>query len=185
MRFPLWSVALLIVPAACGGPEPNTRSVDPYERYLGEKELTGRTDAATMAQIVGMLEDPHYLVVVGAMEVLCSEGRPEFLQHIVPKLKHKHPMVRQYACSSIAALKNPEGIPALIETLKDADPSVRRSAVKALGTFGKRPDVVAALVETVGEKDPSVAYMAHLTLSELTGRADVARTKEAWAAATR
>ena len=37
MRSLFWPALLLL--AACGGPEPNLRSQDPYERYLGEKDI--------------------------------------------------------------------------------------------------------------------------------------------------
>ena len=97
MRSFFWPALLFLAAAGCGGPVPNTKSDDPYEKFLGERELIGRSDAAAMKDLVGLLEDPHYLVVVGAIEVLAEQGRPELLQHFVPKLKHKHPMVRQAA----------------------------------------------------------------------------------------
>lgn len=178
MRSLFWSALLLL--AACGGPEPNLKSQDPYERFLGERELAGLSDAAAMAHIVACLDDPHFLVVAGAMEHLAQLGRPEFLQHLVPKLKHMHPLVRQEACAAIARIHNDEGVPPLIETLKDADPAVRRSALKALSAFPLKT-AQRALVEAVADKDPSVSYMAHRLLLEWTGRSDVAQTKEDWA----
>jgi HEAT repeat protein len=167
--------------AGCGGPVPNTRSEDPYERFLGERELVGRSDAAALSELVGLLEDPHFLVVVGAIETLAAHRRPEFLQHFVPKLKHKHPMVRQAACAAVAETGNEEGVPGLIEALKDPDPAVRRSALKALAKFPSNKAATRALVEAVADKDPSVSYMAHRLLSELTNRSDVPQTKDDWA----
>lgn len=175
----LFLPALLLL-AACGGPEANLRSQDPYERYLGEKELLGLEDAATTAEIVGLLEDPHFLVVVGAIEHLAHRGRPEFLQHFLPKLKHKHPLVRQSACAAIAQVRNEEGVPALAEMLKDPDPAVRRSALKALATYASLPAAVSALINGVADKDPSVSYMAHRLLSERSGKTNVERKREAW-----
>jgi HEAT repeat protein len=180
MRALFWPALLLL--AACGGPEANLKSQDPYERFLGEKELFERGDAVAMADIVACLDDPHFLVVTGALEHLAHLKRPEFLQHFVPKLKHKHPLVRQTACAGIAALHNEEGVLPLIETLKDPDPAVRRSALKALSTFANRGSQ-KALVEAVADKDPSVSYMAHRLLCEWTGRTDVAQKKEDWAQA--
>jgi len=178
MRPYFWPALLLL--AACGGPEPNLRSQDPYERYLGEKQLMELNDAATMTEIVSLLEDPHFLVVVGAIELLAYRGRPEFLQHIAPKLKHPHPLVRQSACAAIAVIHNAEGVPLLIETLKDPDPAVRRSGLKALAKFPGVPAAQAALVDAVADKEISVSYMAHRLLIERTGKTGVERKREAW-----
>ena len=183
MRSPFWLLPLLL--AACSGPDANVKSEDPYERFLGERELVGRTDAESIGQLVKLLEDPHYLVVIGAIDVLASHERPEFLQHFVPKLKHKHPMVRQSACDAIARVHGDEGVPGVIEAVKDPDPMVRRSALKALAEFPRRPDATRAMVEAVGDKDPGVSYMAHRLLSERTKRTDVKQTKEAWAEAVK
>lgn len=181
MRAPFWLPLLVL--ASCSGPEPNLRSQDPYERFLGVRELVGRTDADAVRELVAHLEDPHYLVVVGAINVLAGMGRPEFLQHFVPKLKHKHPMVRQAACAAIAAIHEEAGVPPVIELLADPDTGVRRSALKALAEFPKNPAVLRAMVEAVGDKDPSVSYMAHRLLTEITGRADVPQSKSLWAQA--
>jgi HEAT repeat protein len=181
MRSLFWPSLLLL--AACGGPEANTKSADPYERFLGEKELLGRSDVEATTELVALLEDPHFLVVVGALEVLSSRGRPELLQHVLPKLKHKHPMVRQAACEALVAIRNEEGIPGLIQALQDPEPPVRRSAVKALGAFSKKPEALRAIVEAVGDKDPSVSYMAHRMLREATKREDVPQSKDAWSQA--
>jgi HEAT repeat protein len=183
MRAPFWPALLLLAAGSCGGPEANPRSQDPYERFLGARELVGQTDAETMRTLVTLLDDPHYLVVTGAIDVLAGYGRPEFLQHFVPKLKHKHPLVRQEACAAIATIRNEEGLPSLIETLKDPEPAVRRSALKALAAFDKNASVRRAMVDAVADKDISVSYMAHRLLSDLTGRSDVPRTKDDWARA--
>jgi HEAT repeat protein len=166
--------------SSCSGPEPNLKSKEPYERYLGVRELALNPDAANVPQIVKCLDDPHYLVVTGALECLADLARPEFIQHVLPKLKAEHPMVREQACATLAAIRNDEAIPSLIAALKDSDIGVRRAAVKALAAFGKRPEVLKVLVETVGDKDPSVALMAHVMLQNLSGRKDVVRTTAAW-----
>ena len=183
MRSAFW--LLLLLPAACSGPEANVKSEDPYERFLGEQELAGRTDAEAIGQLVKMLEDPHYLVVVGAIDVLAGYQRPEFLQHFVPKLKHKHSMVRQAACAAIAKVHGDEGVPGVIELTKDPDGMVRRSALKTLAAFPRRPDATRAMVDAVADKDPGVSYMAHKLLSERTHRTDVKQSKEAWAEAVK
>ncbi|HLY12590.1 MAG TPA: HEAT repeat domain-containing protein [Planctomycetota bacterium] len=177
MRSLFWPALLFL--AACGGPEPNLQSQDPYERFLGERELLERVDAAAVAELVTHLEDPHFLVVVGAIEVLAHHGRPEFLQHFAPKLKHKHPLVRQAACAAIAEIQNPEGVPLLVDTLKDPEPAVRRSALKALARFPGAPGVQAALVDAVADKEISVSFMAHRLLTDRTGKS-VERKREAW-----
>jgi HEAT repeat protein len=179
MRSFFWLPLLFL--ASCGGPVPNTKSEDPYEKFLGERELIGRSDAAAMKELVGLLEDPHYLVVVGAVDVLAEQGRPELLQHFVPKLKHKHPMVRQSACAAIARIQNEEGVLGLVETLKDPDAGVRRSSLKALAQFPASGAAARAIVDAVADKDPSVSYMAHRLLSERTKRSDVPQTREDWA----
>jgi HEAT repeat protein len=179
MRASFWPALLVLV--SCGGPVPNTKSEDPYEKFLGERELIGRTDTDALKELVGLLEDPHYLVVVGAIEVLAEHGRPEFLQHFVPKLKHKHPMVRQAACAAIARIQNEEGVPGIVELLKDPDLGVRRSALKALAQFPENAAAGRAMVEAVADKDPSVSYMAHRLLSERTKRTDVPQNRDDWA----
>jgi HEAT repeat protein len=181
MRSLFWPVLLLL--AACGGPEANPKSQDPYERFLGVRELVGRNDAQAMTELVSLLDDQHYLVVVGALDVLATHGRPELLQHFVPKLKHRHPMVRQSACAGIASIRNEDGIPGLVETLKDADPAVRRSALKALAEFPRNPAAKRAMADAVADKDPSVSYMAHRLLGEITGRKDVPKSRDDWARA--
>jgi HEAT repeat protein len=178
MRSFFWPALLLL--AACGGPEANPRSHDPYERFLGVRELAERTDAESIRTLVLLLDDPHYLVVVGAIEVLAAPARPELIQHFVPKLKHKHPMVRQAAAAAIATIRNEDGIPGIIELLKDPDPAVRRSALKSLAQFPRHAAARRAIVDSVADKDPSVSYMAHRLLSEITGRSDVPKTKDDW-----
>jgi len=177
------SVGLALLFGSCGGPDADTGSAAPYERYLGVRELGERRDADAVREIVKLLDDPHFLVVTGALEALCDVGRKEFLQHVLPRAKHAHPMVRSYACRAVGRLGNEEGIAALADALKDPEAAVRRSAVRALASFGKRPEVTRALVDAVGEKEPSVALLAHESLQDLTGLRDVARTREAWSKA--
>ena len=167
----------LLLVASCGGHEPNLHSKDAYERYLGVKELV---EARDFGRIVPLLEDKHYLVVLGALEAIAEIGEPHSLQHAVPLLRHPHPLVRQQACITIRALRNEEGIPALAGALKDADAGVRREAVKGLAAFGKRDDVVAALLEGVGDRDPGVSLLAHEGLAELTGLQVQERSRDAW-----
>lgn len=183
MRAPFWPALLFL--AACGGPVPNIKSDDPYEKFLGERELIGRSDAPAIKELVGLLEDPHYLVVVGAIEVLAEQGRPELLQHFVPKLKHKHAMVRQSACAAIARIQNEEGVLPVVELLKDPEIGVRRSALKALAQFPASAAATRAMVDAVADKDPSVSYMAHRLLSERTKRTDVPQTRDDWAKAVK
>jgi HEAT repeat protein len=181
MRRLFWPALVLL--ASCGGPEANRTSSDPYERFLWTWEIYQAPDSTQMAELVALLEDPHYLVVSGALDAFGRIGRPEFLQHAVPKLKHPHPFVRASACSLIQHLRNPEGIPSLVEMLKDPEPSVRRQAVKSLATFGAKPEILRALAPVVGDKDPGVGFLAHQRLQELTGRINVPRTAKAWSEA--
>src|SRR5688500_3825969 len=94
-RHPFWIVLFL---AACSGPEANVQSPDPYERFLGVRELEGRRDAAGLSEIVKRLEDPHYLVVAGAILTLAEMKEKSFLQHFAPLVQHAHPLVRRRAC---------------------------------------------------------------------------------------
>jgi len=169
--------ALLLLPLSCGGPTADLRSPDPYERYLGAKALAQTRD---FAALVPLLEDPHVLVVLGALEAIAAIGEAHALQHVLPRLAHPHPMVRGQACATIGALGAPEGIPPLAGALRDGDPAVRREAVKALSRFGDRPEVRAALLEALSDRDPGVVLMAHEKLSDLTGRQAAVRTREAW-----
>lgn len=195
MRHPPPILAALLL-AACSGPEPNVRSADPYERYLGAKELAGNGAAeGRMREIVALLEDKHPLAVLGALEALAAIGEPNALQHLPPLVKHPHSLVRGQVCATVAALKNPDGIALVLEAYKgsvarrqepskeasrDGEALVAREAVKALAAFGPRPEVLRALAEDVGDKDASVSFMAHEKLQELTGRKDVPRSKAAW-----
>lgn len=173
---------LLAAAAACGGPEANTKSTDSYERYLGvTAELGSRPDAAGMAELLAMLNDPHYLVVVGVLEVLESIGDPVFLQHAATALQHKHPMVRHYACRMISTLRQPDGATLLVRVLKeDPEPSVRRAAIKGLVRYGSDPVITAPLIEAVGDKDLSVSVCAHEALETLTEKKGMGRRVEEW-----
>lgn len=178
MRRPYWVCLLL---AACSGPEANLSSSDPYERFLGVRELEGRRDAAGIADLVRRLEDPHYLVVAGAVTTLAELREKEFLQHVAPMTRHAHPLVRRRACEGLARLGNPEGIPFLLKSLEDADSLARRAAVQALAAFPESADARRGLLAAMGDKDPGVVLLAHEALLGVTGRADVPRSKEAWA----
>jgi len=167
--------------AGCGGASADLRSAEPYERYLGVRELSHGRDAAAMAEVVAALDDPHPLVVVGALEVLAEIGRKEFLQHVAPRTEHASPLVRRTAVQSLAAIRNDEGLPYAVRAVKDADPLVRRGAVKALAAFGARPEVLRALLQAFEANDAGLALVAHETLQALTGRRDVPRSREAWA----
>jgi HEAT repeat protein len=174
--------ALLLL-AGCGGIHADPEGREPYARYLAVREIAQAPDAPSMARLVAALEDPHFLVVVGALETFAELGRPEFLQHAAPRLGHAHPLVRSQAVATIAALRSPEGPPFLAKALKDADPSVRRAAIRGLESSGRGPDTLRALAEAVGDADPGVRLAAHEALGELTGRRDVPRDRAAWEAA--
>jgi HEAT repeat protein len=182
MRRLAWALLLL---ASCSGPEPNTLSKDPYERYLGVKEIGVAGDVAAEPELLRLLDDPHYLVVTGVLEVMARFGRKEYLPYVLPRLKSGHPMVRAQAIETVAAIAGAEGLDPIASVLaSDPDPAVRRPAVKVLAAvYGKNPKARQAFVEALGDKDPSVAYMAYQKLCELTGRNDLPRSKEAWAQA--
>lgn len=185
MRRLAWPLLLF---ASCGGPEANTRSKDPYDRYLGAREIGTARDVASEPELVRLLDDPHYLVVTGVLESMAEIGRREYLPYALPKLQAREkdrenpPMVRAQACATVAAVGGAEGLEPVVASLKDdPDPGVRRAAVKALAAhYGKVPRAREVLAETVGDKDPSLSLMAHQKLRELTGREDVPRSKEAW-----
>jgi HEAT repeat protein len=170
---------MLLLLAGCGT-SPDLASPEPYPRYLGVRELAETPDAPSVAEIVRRLEDPHPLVVVGALEALAAIGHPEFLQHVAPKLGHDDVLVRRQACATLAAIRNEAGIPRLLEAMKDPDAHVRRGAVKALAAFGKRAESLPALQGALADEDPGTARLAHEALAELTGRTDVAPTPDAW-----
>jgi len=172
----------LLFLASCGGGKADLQSERAYDRYLGARELASTRD---FAKLVPLLEDRHFLVVLGALEAVAEIGEPHALQHVVARLKHEHPLVRQQACITVGAIRNEEGIPLLAGMLKDPEPGVRREAAKALARFGKRDDVVAALLEALGDRDPGVAYMAHDRLSEVTGLKVEERRRDAWDRALR
>ena len=177
-RHPYWICLLL---AACSGPEANLKSPDPYERFLGVRDLEGRRDAEGLSEIVQRLEDPHYLVVAGAILTLAEMKEKAFLQHFAPLTRHAHPLVRRRACEGIGRIGNPLGVPYLVKALEDPDPQVRRGAVKALAEFRDASEARRGLVAAAGDKDPGVALVAHETLQEVTGLTDVPRSREAWA----
>ena len=178
MRRPYWVCLLL---AACSGPDADLRSPDPYERFLGVRELEGRRDAASLSEIVKRLEDPHYLVIAGAITTLAELGDKAFLQHLAPLVQHPHPIVRRRACEGIGRLGHPDGATYLLKALEDPDSQVRRGAVKGLAAFKDAPEARRGLAAAAGDKDPGVALVAHEALQEITGRTDVPRSREAWA----
>ena len=184
MRRLFWIIPLL---ASCSGPEANTRSKDPYERYLGVREIGQAGDVASEPELVRLLDDPHYLVVTGVLESMAEIGRKEYLPYALPRLKGGHPMVRGQACATVAGVGGADGLePVLVVLKEDPDVGVRRAAVKAVAArYGALPRAREALVETVGDRDASLSLLAHEKLRELTGRMDVPRTKEAWAQAVR
>ena len=163
---------------SCGGPDPDPESQIPYDRYLGVKELGEENGAA---DVVPFLDDPHFLVVVGALEALAEIGHPEVAQHGVASLTHDHPFVREHACILLGSIGNNQAIPHLVEMLSDKNTRVQRAAIRALAAFGKRDEVVKPLIEIVGNKDPSVSLMAHDMLQKLTGREDVPQSRKEWA----
>ena len=169
--------ALLV---ACGGASADLRSAEPYERYLGVREAARSPGAESVAQIVAALDDPHALVVVGALEALAEIGHKEFLQHAAPRTEHASPFVRRAAVETLAVLRHEEGLPYVARAVKDADPLVRRGAVRALAAFGPRPEVYRPLLEAFDAGDAGLALVAHETLQKLTGRTDVGRSREAW-----
>lgn len=172
-----WALLLL---AGCSGVDPDVKSPDPYERYAGVRQQVADQGVRAVPQAVALLEDPHYLVVMGALEALASLHDPEFLQHVAPKLKHPHPMVRAQACATLAALRSPGGLPLVAEALADGEIQVRRAAVKALVVFGEKPEARRALARAVADGDPGVSLLAHEGLQALTGSKEVPQKREAW-----
>lgn len=200
-RTPVWLLLALGLAeglSACGGPEPNTRSKDAYDRYLGVREIGDTRDLASESELLRLIADPSYLVVTGVLEAMARIGRKEYLPYVLPKLQLKEkdpadvtkerenpPMVRAQACETVAVLAAPERLEPLIAVLQnDPDLGVRRAAVKTIADrYGKLPRALKVLIETVGDKDPSISLNAHNKLQELTGRMDVPRSKEAWSKA--
>lgn len=191
---------LVLLLASCSGPEPNTQSKDPYERYLGVREIGQARDRSSEAELVRLLDDPHYLVLTGVLESMAEIGRKEYLPYVLPKLRLKekdptdpkmereiHPMVRAQACETVAVIAGEEGLENVLGILdSDPDPGVRRSAVKTIvAHYGKVQRAREALARTVGDADPSVAFAAHKALEELTGRTKMPRSKDAWMQAIR
>ncbi len=171
---------LLLFAASCSGPDPDPRSGNPYERYLGIRNLAPRHDAEAVAQVIAALYDPHYLVVIGAIEALAENGSDGNSSRIAGMAGHDHPRVRAAVCDALAALGNDKTVPAILDTLKDREASVRRASAKALASFGNHPDALRALAGAVGDRDASVSFTAHQSLRTLTGREDIPREKAAW-----
>lgn len=183
MRRAFW---LLLLGACSSGPDPDVKSPHPYGRYLGALELAGNPSAEEVRTLVGLLDDPEPLVRSGAVVTMRRIGRPEFAQHLIPKLDPQiepSALVRTDACIAVAALKNPDGIVPLLGVLQsDPEGGVRREAAKALPAFGKKPEILDRLTQAVGDPDVGVAWRSHVSLRELTGAKEVAMTSEAWAA---
>jgi len=182
--LPMRSLAcFVLLLSSCGGPEPNTRSKDPFERYLGVREIGRNRELAAEPELVRLLDDPHYLVVTGVLESMAEIGRREYLPYATPRLKADHPWVRAQACETLATIAGEEVLEQVLGVLQqDPDPAVRRAAVKTIAVhYGKLPRARQILAQTVGDPDPSIALMAHNRLAEITGRQDVPRSKEAWA----
>lgn len=176
---------LIALAAGCSsGPDPDVHSPYPYGRYLGALELAERPDDKNVQKLVLMLQDPEALVRSGAVVSLSQIGKPEFLQHLTPRLDpavENSAMVRSDVCIALGKLKNPASIAPLLNTLAgDPEPVVRREAAKALVAFGRKPEILQGLAKSVDDPDVSVAWRAHVSLQELTNAKDVAMTSEAW-----
>ena len=181
----LWFVAcgLGSLCSCSSGPTPDVKSPYPYGRYLGALKLAENPTAENVKTLVGMLEDPEYLVRSGAVVSLSQIGRPDFAQHLIPRLDPKtesSAMVRSDVCLALGKLKNPAAIDPLLAALQsDPENVVRREAAKSLPAFGKKPAVLQGLAAAVADPDVSVAWRAHVSLQELTGAKAVAMTREA------
>ncbi|MBI2900760.1 MAG: HEAT repeat domain-containing protein [Planctomycetes bacterium] len=175
---------LLLLAACSSGPEPDVKSPYPYGRYLGALKLAEHPNASNVRTLVAMLEDPDHLARSGAVVALAQIGRPEFAQHLIPRLDPKtetSAMVRGDVCLALARLKNPAAIDPLLAALQsDPESVVRREAGKTLPAFGKKPAILRGLSAAVADPDVGVAWRAHVSLQELTGAKAVAMTREAW-----
>lgn len=179
-------LVLLALAACSSGPDPDVNSPHPYGRYLGALELAEHPDPKNVQKIVSMLDDPEPLVRSGAVVSLSQIGKPEYVQHLTPRLDvavEASAMVRSDVCIALGRIKNPASVAPLLNTLAaDPEPVVRREAAKALVAFGKKPDLLQGLVKAVSDPDVSVAWRAHVSLQELTNAKGVAMTEEAWTA---
>ncbi len=183
MRRAVW---LLLLTSCSSGPDPDVKSPYPYGRYLGALELADRPNAENVRILIGLLDDPEYLARSGAVVAISKIGKPEFAQHLIPRLdarKESAAMVRADVCQALAVLRNAEAVAPLLGTLQsDAEGAVRREAAKSLPAFGKKPEIVQGLAQAVGDPDVGVAWRAHVSLQNLTGGKGVAMTREAWEA---
>lgn len=183
MRRAIW---LLLLTACSSGPDPDVKSPYPYGRYLGALKLADHPTADNVRILVGLLDDPEYLARSGAVVAISRIGKPEFAQHLIPRLdaqKEPAAMVRSDVCRALAVLRNPDGVAPLLATLQsDPEGAVRREAAKSLLGFGKKAEIVEGLAKAVGDSDVAVAWRAHVSLQTLTGTKTIAMTREAWEA---
>ena len=115
------------------------------------------------AALVGALDDPDPLVVVGAAWYLGDRRhRPAVPVLSATASRHDDARCREAAVAALGAIGDPAGLPAVITALDDK-PTVRRRATVALAGFddpGLRPAVEAALRSAAGDRDWQVRQAA-------------------------
>ncbi|HKS17559.1 MAG TPA: HEAT repeat domain-containing protein [Planctomycetota bacterium] len=170
------SAISLVLLASCGsGPEPNLKSGDPYERYLGALEAADSGDPESMKSVEALLKDSDPLARTGAIVALAQAKPAGALKLLTGMLSDGDPGVRTEAVRAVAGFKDPSSVEPIARMLKDAMEEPRRVAAIALGEFGDQPPVRAALLEAFEDKSAGVAFNAYQSLVRVTGRADLPR----------
>jgi HEAT repeat protein len=115
--------------------------------------------------VVGALDDPDALVVVGAAWFL-GERRwhPAVALLAATATSHADARCREAAVAALGAIGDPGGLPAVLQALGDA-PTVRRRATVALAGFDD-PRVAPALRGAAADRDWQVRQAAAELLDE-------------------
>ncbi|HEX7049714.1 MAG TPA: M56 family metallopeptidase [Longimicrobiales bacterium] len=125
-------------------------------------------DSATVAALIGVLDDPVVGVRASAVRALGDIEDPMAVEALSKVLREDEDAgVRKMAAWALGEIGDPAAIPALGDALRDdADAEVRRMAAWALGEI-EDARAVAALGIGVGDADPEVARMAVWALGEI------------------
>jgi HEAT repeat protein len=117
------------------------------------------------ALLIGALDDPDPLVVVGAAWFLGERRVPGAVERLAATATgHDDVRCREAAVAALGAIGLPQGLDAVLAALDDK-PTVRRRATVALAGFDD-PRVEAALGRSAGDRDWQVRQAADELLDD-------------------
>jgi HEAT repeat protein len=155
------AVPVLVNALSTGDPELKELAIDTL-RQIG--------DAAAIAPLVTLLEDPEIRTLYVTIYALGDIGDKSTAARIAPFLRHEDADIRRAAVWALAKLHYSRLVPTYIEMLK-SDPSdeVREEVCRRLGAVGGRQVVEPLCAAKVSDKAHNVRVYAEWALQEILG----------------